>query len=175
MRRPETLQDVCHEVCGSVVAKRDKTMSEAKPETLYDLCELTAEAIETQPLNYHQSYWICDAKKEVSIRACGTAFCRAGWMYALSTKQPETLPHILAGKKGSDVIYTSMMKKLTAAGIPHKNIEDLFAEADYNSHYHIGLCDINPGDPEYARIGAEGMRQFMREYEKELRRAKVDA
>lgn len=145
-----------------------------KPETLWDLCELTAEAIETQPLNYHQSYWICDAKKEVSSEACGTAFCRAGWMYALSREPSEDLTPLVVGTAdGYRIIYITMKSKLIDAGIPANVIDQLFAGVSEDATYHPGLEDIEAGNPEYARIGAEGMRLFMQEYEKELRGAKL--
>ena len=149
-----------------------------KPANLWELCELTAEAIETQPLNYQQSHWICDAKKEVSSEACGTAFCRAGWMYALSTSEPKECSRILVEGTGYHEIYIPMRNKLLAAGIPSGVIEALFSassdtpsDTPWNLRYHRGLEELNAGDPEYARIGAEGMRQFMQDYEKELRGA----
>ena len=153
-----------------------------KPETLYDLCELTAEAIETRPLNYCQDYWAHDAKDmmrqknpELVREACGTAFCRAGWMYALSSEKV-----LNPGQWGlvKDRIFSKMMAKLKAAGIPEGTALRLFSGsqahgADDTDSYHQNLRNETVGTAKYAKIGADGMRRFMHEFEKELRAAKV--
>ena len=147
-----------------------------KPETLYELCALTAEAIETQPLNYHQGYWCVSAQEAVGAEACGTAYCRAGWMYAL-LQDEDNMPSLDLLKPNSyDLIAKGMFQLLQNAGIPDDAINQLFAgigDEECSRTYHPDLHNQDPGTEEYARTGADGMRQFMREFEAQLKATKL--
>lgn len=136
-------------------------MESGAPETLYDLCDMTAYAIETQPTNYYQDLW-AHPVLSLSTRyphykeACGTAYCRAGWMVNLAEKNP----------RGCDNRYLPSKAKnmLVSAGIPESAIYTLFEG---------GAVRGIPGTKEYAKRGAEGIRKFMETYEKELKSKKV--
>ena len=152
----------------------------SKPETLWDLCELTAEAIETRPLNYCQNFWAHDAKEcledvneDLAEEACGTAFCRAGWMYAFLHEDVVTVE-----EWENQEIYHKMRALLESAGIPTTAIVPLFSgengrDGHENHPYHPNLSKLQRGTKEYAQIGADGMRKFMQQYEKELKSAKL--
>jgi hypothetical protein len=136
----------------------------AELETLYDLCEATAEAIELKPGNYYQEMWSVNTNvlqedvsnyKENYKEACGTAYCRAGWMVALA--ENTSAPHMHIPYKAEKLLH--------AAGIPLMKIHQLFA-AGVNG-------DADPGTAAYVKAGADGMRAFMIEHEAKLRSVKL--
>lgn len=127
--------------------------------TLYDLCEAVAHAIETKPGNYYQQSWRvpCEALKYHNApqykEACGTAYCRAGWMVALTS--PDS--HFSR-------IEMTATHMLTRAGIPREFIRELFR----------GGAAGDTVNKDYVQRGAQGMRDFMQRWETELKSITVE-
>ena len=140
---------------------------DGKPETVYELCEEVCEAIAAKPMNYHQGYWFesveniqhgCDIAPS-NREACGTAYCRAGWMSALA-RGPEA--HL---KAGSIEIYDWARNLLTKAGVPLREIDELFDGA--------ACGDREWGSEDYVAQGIRGMQEFMDNYEDKLKATKI--
>ena len=139
---------------------------DGKPENLYDLCDQVCDAIAARPLNYFQSAFrapvSCIYKSSFGCapaegEACGTAFCRAGWMISLLKKPKTTWTSVEIAEPAEDL--------LRAAGIPQTDIDDLFAG---------GACSGKKyGTTEYVAEGIRGMRVFMKLHEDKLRAAPV--
>lgn len=133
-------------------------------ETLYDLCEGVIQAIETQHGNYFQGLWCVPVESlrvNVSynyIGACGTAYCRAGWMIALAEASNKKLTNMQIHRKAN-----ALLRK---AGIRQEVIDQLFSGD--------ACSGFTPGSPAYAKAGADGVRQFMALYEKELKNVRLD-
>lgn len=161
----------------------------SKPETLYDVCELTAQAIEGSPANYYQGRWATEAKglmevynPEVAKEACGTAFCRAGWMCAITDK---INPQEQETWEMDDKIAGHATRMLIRAGIPEIDISWLFSGAaiDFEQQEKVfgrkflregeSLPSPQIGTEAYAKAGAEGMRNFMAKWEEQLKSVKV--
>lgn len=151
--------------------------SNNKPSNLYELCDLVAEAIEIQPKNYFQDKWVFNAKLCNGDDACGTAFCRAGWITALMETEEHNTAWWLENR--NDYIRTSAQSLLLTAGIPKEAINNLFyfagIDSPYNDAFHNanGRLGCDSGTPEYAKAGADGMRLFMAQYEEKLKAAKL--
>ena len=126
-------------------------MSEGRAQNLYELCEQVCDAIAASPTNYYQGDWSCDAKSIYGEEACGTAFCRAGWMVALSE-----------GKSSVVNITAKAYHMLQKAGIPGDSVGALFSGA---------AVLAKEGTPAYTEQGIAGMREFMARWEKELKGA----
>lgn len=146
-----------------------------KPQNLYDLCEDVCNAIALRPLNYNQGNWAIDADKVMTAEeACGTAFCRAGWMVAL-VDEPRT-PAEWTSLPDSYIADKAELMLLNA-GIPESDINQLFSgSACFDEDDANGLDGISypePGTPLYVQRGIEGMREFMFKYEKKLKAAKI--
>lgn len=142
-----------------------------KPKTLYELCEQTVEAILASPQNYYQDDWACPVesvtddfgeKPKAMKEACGTAYCRAGWMGA-----------ILGQKRITDGSLATRL--FESAGIDYLDTSDLFDVACDSSEFNLGFGDgeLNPGTKAYAKAGANGLRVFMRRHAKKLRAAEL--
>ena len=131
---------------------------QGKPETLYELCEQVCEAIATRPSNYCQEQWsvpACqvDSKDPNQREVCGTAYCRAGWMVALTSDSKE-LPIDISG---------AAIGLLCKANIPLYAIDRLFRG---------GAClPLEHGEEGYATEGVRGMREFMSLHETALKGA----
>ena len=148
--------------------------SDHRPENLYDLCNLSAEAITSRPLNYYQSSWAIEAKslnRTTKKEACGTAFCRAGWMVALS----EPAGRLLL----ADYIANKARTMFTDAGIPLEDINALFdggaieteLDCEFDGDEFLGMPDV--GTQEYAEAGAAGLRAFMAKHADKLKAAPI--
>lgn len=133
-----------------------------KPETLYDLMKSVAEAIELSPGNYYQSDWEKPARRILwseGIEACGTAYCRAGWMVNLLEKPTPTGEHDNVAQKASNL--------LEAAGVHPREIQNLFSG---------GACFYSgrPGSDTYVKDGINGVKRFMAQHEDKLKAFKLD-
>ena len=145
-------------------------MSNNRPTNLYDLMEETAQHIEERPLNYYQGTWATDASL-VHIdnpEACGTAYCRAGWMSAIGMDREVHNDFLI------QAYATSLLCK---AGISQHDINSLFnGHAIYieRSARGQGMCE-SITDKKYAKSGAQGVRDFMAKHEKKLKRVRLQA
>ena len=135
-----------------------------KPANLYEAFEQVCEAIAAQPNNYYQAAWARPAKTVARNlgrdpdSACGTAYCRAGWLEA-----------IIEDKAINDecLIADSAARRLLKAGIPSYAIDDLFdGNACGNSTGY--------GTPPYIAKGIQGVKAFMAKYEEQLKGATLD-
>ena len=131
-----------------------------RPKTVYELCERVCEAIELAPMHYLQKDWATPAKLHFGEEACGTAYCRAGWMHALGKTDCE-LTNV-----SSIVMYADTV--LRDAGVDDKDINILFAGGAIS-------WAGEPGTPAYVKAGIAGMRAFMTKYEASLKAAQLDA
>ena len=125
-----------------------------KPETLWDLCEEVCKSIEAAPLNYFQDAYVTEAAKLFGPMACGTAYCRAGWLLAIAEDKPQ---HSLINIKAT--------RLLKAAGVDPLDIRNLFAGGQV-----LGKV----GTPAYVAQGVRGMRQFALRWETQLRNTTVN-
>jgi len=145
-----------------------------RPRNLYELCEQTCESMELAPLNYYQGYWAAPVRAVQGHtgvehqEACGTAYCRAGWMIA--NLEGKALP---TEGDGVDTVHygTRAKKMLYQAGIPDIDIEHLFAGEALMREKDIPRAKW--GTPEYVAAGVEGLRNFMAKHEAKLRAAKI--
>lgn len=128
-----------------------------RPTNVYELCEQVAEAIELAPKNYYQRNWACDATTVFGNEACGTAYCRAGWMYAIGKQDT---------RHRADLISEYGHKVLRAVGVTESDINHLFGGSS---------CWVDrPGSKRYVTEGAAGMRRLMTKYEESMKATKLD-
>ena len=134
-------------------------LDNGRPETVYELCEQVCEAIAERPLNYVQQKWSTEASAW-NEGACGTAYCRAGWIAAILKKSKGP---VLAG----DVfIHKTAKKVLETAGVPEEEVLNLFSGS---------ACGLwRTGTPEYTAAGIKGMRDFMTKHEAKLKAARIN-
>lgn len=139
-----------------------------RPENLYELCEQVCEAIAMSPMNYNQGNWASSTARVFKNRrgrepeageACGTSFCRAGWMCALLDKQKTTVDW--AHDFGIADRAEGMLRK---AGIPEGDITNLFSGS---------ACSGRWATKEYVQSGIDGMKAFMAKHEEKLKAAAV--
>lgn len=144
----------------------------SRPTNLYELCEQVCEAISDSPANYYQDHWAFPVKDlarrlgmEAIDGACGTAFCRAGWMINIldGHKHPGTHE---AWAEWRSHIHTKATRMLANAGVSEDDIGGLFAMNHRDSKW---------GTEEYTDMGVEGMRTFMEKYETQLKEATIPA
>lgn len=135
-------------------------MDSSAPRNLYDLCEMTAQAIEQHPANYCQQDWEASLTRVRDLwsydpevlnhEACGTAYCRAGWMVNLLEKPSRS--------------HTNIPEKARAllleAGIPSIAITNLFS---------ANASGSKVGSKDYVNKGVSGLREFMNAYETQLK------
>lgn len=126
-----------------------------QPNNLYELCEQVCEAIEAQPLNYNQDHYAMSARILYGKAACGTAYCRAGWMMAVLENKPQSPGSCIGGRA------TALLE---SAGIPSYSIAWLFA---------AGTVEGERGSPEYIKNGVAGIRRFMTSWEHKLKTAQI--
>ena len=140
-----------------------------RPDNLYELCDEVCIAIEASPTNYYQPMWATPARGVYGKKACGTAFCRAGWMVALADGH---------AKAASGGVYKRALEMFTKAGISKAELQLLFQPdpGAYGRAYGDVVDKyVKEGTPEYVAIGAAGMRKFMAKWKKQLKEAKLDA
>lgn len=144
--------------------------SDGRAETLWEACEMTCESIALRPKNYFQEQWATktllieavygpDARKlgpASTEEACGTAYCRAGWM----------LSHITGGDVTDHNISEIMRGHMKNAGIPIQDALDLF------SGDACGTRSWNTKD--YVESGVRGLREFMAKHEEKLKAYRVN-
>jgi hypothetical protein len=137
-----------------------------RPTTLWEMMEQVADSIESQPLNYYQGVWARSASLQYGREACGTAYCRAGWMAAIGHDRAITDESAIA-------LYAEQL--LYRAGIPIDAINDLFSGIAIGRECRdLGQYrEPQPGTPQYAKKGADGVRNFMREFEPALKAARL--
>ena len=146
-----------------------------KPATLWELCEQTVEAILARPLNYYQDDYYAEAQGcmfnkngAVLEGACGTAYCRSGWMgtiLGLETKYLSSVPEELLENAGIDSYQVN--KLFSAIGCLSEN------NPFERSFFYSDGDERRPGTKAYARAGAAGLKKFMRRYEKNLKAARL--
>ena len=135
-----------------------------KPKTLYDLMGQVAEAIELAPGNYYQQGWEEPVENLAMYEgpykeACGTAYCRAGWMVnLLEAPTARGLHHNTSGKAFS---------LLTKADIPASEAMELFRGSACT---RFG----DPGSPGYVKEGVDGVKRFMARHEDKLKAFKLE-
>lgn len=140
--------------------------------TVHELMERSAQSIENTPLNYTQHRYatnarMCFEKEE----ACGTAFCRAGWMMA------HVDPPRSTSEWTTSDMYTGIerrsIKLLRDCGIPLGDIIKLFQSTalEEETKGSILWCD---GSETVAKAGAAGMRKFMQTHEAKLKAHTVE-
>ena len=154
-----------------------------RPRKVWDLCEQVCDAIEASPTNYYQGAWARPvghiihrilaqeySTPEAKTEACGTAFCRAGWMVAIVDQMngPEMVKRNLASH------HVFVMERATSilrkAKIPDSEIRRLFSSDDAGS-----ICEsFLWGSKEYAAAGVRGMRRLMESYETQLKETLLD-
>src|SRR3990167_4590235 len=90
----------------------------SNPSNLYELCEEVCEAIMASPTNYSQLKYTADAVRmwPREAEACGTAYCRAGWMVALVHGRIEN----------PTIIQNTAASMLLDADIPGEDVTALF-------------------------------------------------
>ena len=141
-----------------------------RPATLWELCEQTVEAILTRPLNYYQDEFCVDAKDYMLDKkgdalkdACGTAYCRSGWMGT-----------ILGLDSWEGLAYVPE-KLLIDAGISMFEIGKLFDATGGNNYISSKMdhAGCTPGTKAYARAGAAGLKKFMRKHREKLKAARL--
>jgi hypothetical protein len=139
-----------------------------RPQTLYEMMEQVAESIEARPLNYYQGAWYADAQLHYGKEACGTAYCRAGWMTCIGKEKPV---------HNNSVIQGYAMTLLENAGIPQDDVTHLFQGSALQEEqpFFKGIKKLMPraGTPEYAELGAKGVRKFMERHAAKLKAAKL--
>jgi hypothetical protein len=146
-------------------------MIKQRRRTLYKVLSEVAEAIEASPQNYYQSDWACPVevpfvdekgRDPKEGEACGTAFCRAGWMAALTAPDADTkTPEDWNGLGGH--IHATATRMLRMAGVDDLDISALFDGNAIPGH-------LKWGTKAYAKAGAAGVRQFQKEHAAELKR-----
>ena len=136
----------------------------SKPETLYDLCDQVCEHIAERPLNYYQGWWAKKAKDVPGIdehpEACGTAYCRAGWMMAILENKPQEYTEPWQRSP----ISVKAHALFNDAGVPEDDVRELFSGTAVK-----GM----PGTANYVEDGIHGMREFMAKHEDKLRARKL--
>ena len=135
-----------------------------RPETVYELCEMVCEAIKERPLNYVQHRWHTDASAW-NREACGTAYCRAGWMASFLKK----------GKGpcvDEDFIAYIAKHVLNEAGADYWDVSNLFDGGALVREAHGQAPGI--GTPAYTAAGIQGMRNFMDKHEQKLKHARIN-
>lgn len=144
-------------------------MSDTKINTLYDLCEEVCTMIKASPFNYYQGSWACDAT-EMKKNACGTAFCRAGWMCAIldTGKGKKTEDWLREGQWGrTNAIPERAHALLAKAGIPEVEVHRLFGSNVIDDDYVYGTNA-------YVKAGIDGMRRFMERHKAALQAVKIE-
>lgn len=130
------------------------------PQNVYELLEQTAEAIEECGLNYYQTVWAAPVEHVTAGRegACGTAFCRAGWMINIAhgDKALSMSPYDWGRTHIADAAYAM----LETAGCPIRECAELFSGGAVTQKY---------GTQAYNKAGAKGVRQFMERHRDKLK------
>lgn len=123
-------------------------MKKIMPKTAYDLCEMVAQHIEEDPLRYHQGLWGFEGEafKDSSLKMpdCGTVCCRAGWIVALHDGAAALRHGVVAHRSDTILGYQDWQTM--------------------NLYYDGSLDESKQGTKAYARLGADGLRQWMREH-----------
>lgn len=144
---------------------KEKAVSNTRPETAWDLMQEVHDAILASPTNYYQGDWAVPVKnltQEAYSEACGTAYCRAGWMNAILTeKTPKTEKQC---DTFSEATATKCYRLLDRAGIPYGTVANLFAPYAARG---------KAGTETYARSGAKGVETFMKTYERQLKAYRI--
>lgn len=134
-----------------------------KPTTAYQLLGQVCEAIALAPGNYYQEDYAIDPKYigAGNAEACGTAFCRAGWMCALMEDDKARTPDEW-DRMDLDGPPTQL---LLDAGISGEEISDLFGG---------GACGTaRYGTKAYIKAGVKGVKDFMKKHEAALKATKL--
>lgn len=154
----------------------------------YDLWADVCAVIEEEPLRYDQGIWgvrldeeeIEYMKKERhGAPACHTTGCRAGWFKLLSSDDPATV--YIGGGAGLDV---KLLHGMDGDGA-HSRLEVWKDNAARQEEMHrrldflfdgmlIGYEYGHVGTKPYAVAGAAGIREFMAEFELELRSVPIE-
>lgn len=144
-----------------------------RPENAYDLLEAVARHIEEEPRRYYQSSWVLRGDRiralELAAPACGTVGCRAGWVVALNDglNAPAIVSQLGALPAFDEPVRDRAEEIL---GLGHLDTDDLFSGCAIYVE-DAGGCDITPpaGSPAYAKLGADGIRAFMKAHEAHLK------
>lgn len=135
-----------------------KVTREAKPKTAYELCERVAKHIEEEPLRYHQGLWGFEnyAIEDLARPQCGTVCCRAGWIVALHDGIGMERKGNVANR--SDAIL----------GYPDDSSVTMAL------YYDDGWVQAHEqGTKQYAKAGANGLRQWMKRNAAHLKARKL--
>lgn len=129
-----------------------KTQSERPPRTAYDLCELVAQHIETDPLRYDQSAWGWEGMHYQQMPMCGTVCCRAGWIVALHDGPAALKDERVHISSRSDLIL----------GLDGDQTAEIYYDGER-------LLAFQQGTKKYAQAGAAGLRDWAKRHEAELK------
>jgi len=146
-----------------VVPKSDAT-------NVYDLLMDVATAIEQEPRRYNQEQWLlrvepgADETGRAKYPACGTIACRAGWIVQLAREQ-SWYPGAI-NMQARDILGL----ELDHIGDKDRDTEWWFYDdivVLFNGDALAGK-GLTIGTPEYAKAGAEGVRQFAEKWKERL-------
>lgn len=136
-----------------------KTPKPKRPKTAWELCERVCEAIQAHPLNYYQDYFVArrggslPEALDTPANACGTAYCRAGWMVVIAD--------------GADWCESYRDRACELLGMKRWQINDTTSEIC--RLFGAWLNGPTPGTKAYVRRGVSGLRRFMTKHEAHLR------
>lgn len=161
-------------------------MTTLKPKTAYELLAMVADHIEEEPKRYHQNVWALigaaiDHDPEIGFHpACDTVCCRAGWIVALA--DGVDAPIFNAARAGKwTLAFKRRAVELLGMDEDDRDIERLFGEFKSEDDASVPFeffdddedavvlpAGVRPGTPEYAKFGADGVRDFMEKHKAHL-------
>lgn len=138
-----------------------------KPRTAYELLDLVAKHILEEPKRYYQGLWVTKTESVIEARmgavpACGTMACRAGWIVALHDGLDSKA--IASEMRRRSIWSLPVMERANAIlGMSESDTERLFDGGA------MPYWAARPGTKGYARLGAKGIRAFMRKHAAHLK------
>ncbi len=142
------------------------------PETVYDLLALVAHHIEEEPRRYFQDVWVLigeEIRNHVDFEpACGTVCCRAGWIVALHDGLRAPAIEATARARFSPRVELRALQILGMSDVGFL-FNAFISDEDDLDEDSGDLVSAEPGTPEYAKAGADGLRAFMEEHAEHLK------
>jgi hypothetical protein len=144
--------------------------------------------IEEYPLAYVQHQWVrrgiawlrnvfYTVPKERLEEACGTTFCRAGWMAQIVDGRATTQGAGLRAARLLGVVPSArkgVVHWYHPLGIDLNHVEKEFAEDVRQLFAHSAVPEsLRPGSRAYVKAGANGLRKFMEKHEARLKATKI--
>lgn len=146
--------------------RHTQSYRQPKPKTAYGLLERVARHIEDDPRRYDQGRFVLTGEDELSSRGfigdgappCGTVACRAGWIVFLNDG---------LNAVGYDGIQDRANEVL---GMTEEDTDDLFSGGAL--HHECRRVPLHRTKA-YGKVGAKGVRRFMRKHAKHLKARKL--